>query len=379
MNFLYESALDFATIIMKPVVLTALVVIAFHLHRKNKNIKKGQKLFVKGYPERALDMTLSSIALGLIFGFVIFLGYRGIVGYVDLSQEIVIMFLISLFASNLASRFICFAYSGSIICLLILLIGQFTATIGIEDTISAKAMSIILLVGILHISEAILVFFDGAKGIVYYYRSTENDIIGGYKLSRRWVIPLLSFLTYTGYSAVSYNEPKMSKVKKSAFKIGIYGICLIFLAKIAIGNYILEIFVAVMMAIGHEYITGHIFNKSDKEKIFISNDGISVLDSLKCGKAREVGIEAADKITYVNNIKTNDSKFLEYIIDNKDTQEVVLTVKKYNGKIEQYELKLESIDELGVVLVPAKNPQPIIKNQENLDFSFEEILKNIEI
>lgn len=379
MNFLYESALEFATVIMKPVVLTALVVIAFHLHRKNKNIKKGQKLFVKGYPERALNMTLSSIALGLIFGFIIFLGYRGIVGYTDLSKEIVIMFLISLLASNLASRFICFAYSGSIMCILILLIGQLTMTLGIEDAISQKAMSIIILVGILHISEAILVFFDGAKGIVYYYRETNEEIVGGYKLSRRWVIPLLSFLTYTGYSSVSYNEPKESKVKKSAFKIGIYGLILMFLAKLAIGNYVLEVFVAVVMVVGHEIITGHMFNKKEKEEIFISNDGISVLDSLKCGKAKEVGIEAADKITHVNGIKTNDANFLECIIEDEDTEDIVLIVKKYNGKIEQYELKLESIEELGVVLVPAKNPQPIIKNYNDSNFNFEEILKNIEV
>ncbi|MGL4655194.1 MAG: hypothetical protein ACRCWM_04810 [Sarcina sp.] len=378
MNFLYESALEFATVIMKPSVLIALVVIGFHLHSKNKNIKKGQKLFVKGYPERALDMTLSSIALGLIFGFIIFLGYRGIVGYTDLSEEIIIMFLISLLASNLASRYICFAYSGSILCLIILFIGQFANDIGIDAAISAKAMSIVTLVGILHISEAILVFFDGAKGIVYYYRDTESEIIGGYKLSRRWIIPLLSFLTYTGYSAVSYYMPKEKKVKESALKIGIYGVVLICFARFAQGNYSLEMSTVVLMAVGHEFITGYVLKRNDKAEIFISNDGISVLDSLKCGKAKEVGIEAADKITHVNGIKTNDAKFLEGIIDN-DVEDVVLTVRKYNGKIEQYELKLESIDELGVVLVPAKKPEPRIENQDYSNFSFEEILKNIEV
>lgn len=379
MNFLYESALEFAEIILRPTVLAALVVIGFHLHRKNKSIKKGQKLFVKGYPERALDMTLSSIALGLIFGFIIFLGYRGIVGYTDLSGEIVIMFLVSLLASNLASRFICFAYSGSIMCLIILLIGQFAVNMGIDDAISAKAMSIVTLVGILHISEAILVFFDGAKGIVYYYRDTEEDIIGGYKLSRRWVIPLLSFLTYTGYSAVSYNTPKRKKITESAFKIGFYGVVLIFLAKVVEGNYALEVCTIIFMTVGHEFITGHMFKQKNKDKIFISNDGISVLDSLKCGKAKEVGIEAADKITHVNGVKTNDANFLEQIIDDEDTEKVVMTVKKYNGKIEQYELKLESIDELGVVLVPTKNPQPVVKTDNDSNFSFEEILKNIEV
>ena len=54
-------------------------------------------------------------------------------------------------------------------------------------------------------------------------------------------------------------------------------------------------------------------------------------------------------------------------------------MKKYNGNIEEYELKLKSIEELGVVLVPAKLPKTDYNDYKSLNFSFKEVLENIEI
>ncbi|MGL4759890.1 MAG: hypothetical protein ACRCWG_00285 [Sarcina sp.] len=380
MKFLYESALEYSRVLMNPIFLLALAIMGFRLHKKNKNIKKGQRLFVKGYPERALDMTLSSIALGLIFGFIILVGYRVIVGEIDLMSEFVIMFCISILASNLSSRFICFAYSGSVICLILLVMGRLMNNLELAQVVGEKAMNIIVLVGIVHIIEAILVFFDGGKGIIYYYRDTEGEIIGAYKLSRRWVIPLLSLFICVGYSGMSYTMTKSQKLKDSALKTGVYGIFIIVLARLSEGIYILELITTFSMVIGHEFVAGYMFKREkNNSEIFISNDGISVLDSLKCGKAKEVGINQADKITHINGIKTNDVNFLEQVINAKEESYIKLTVKKYNGNIEEYELKLESIEELGVVLVPAKLPKTDYNDYKSLNFSFKEVLENIEI
>ena len=378
MGFLYESALEFSQIIMKPTYLIVLILMGFHLHNKNKNIKKGQRLFIKGEPERALEMTMSSIALGLVFGFIILVVFKSLVGDVDLSDELIIMFMVSILGSNLGSRFICFAYSGSVMCLLILILGSITSGIGVAQNLINKSMDIVILVGILHIVESILVFFDGGKGMVYYYRDNGKAICGGYKLSRRWIIPIVSFFTYAGYSSMSYSTPKKEKLKGSALKISIYGVGIIALAMFSRGVYLLEIMTVFIMFLGHEFVTGYKFNKIKKKEIFISDDGISVLDSLKHGKAKKAGINQGDKITHVNGVATNDISFLENVIDTSSDKLIDLKVKKYNGKIERYELELESIDELRIVLVPAKIPFSTEQVQkENL--TFKEVLEKVEI
>ena len=67
------------------------------------------------------------------------------------------------------------------------------------------------------------------------------------------------------------------------------------------------------------------------------------------------GINSADKIITINEVSTNDIEYLKSLIDD-GIYHFEFKVLKFDGKIAKYKLELESIGELSIVLVPAKNP-----------------------
>ncbi|MGL4739773.1 MAG: hypothetical protein ACRC41_03090, partial [Sarcina sp.] len=114
---------------------------------------------------------------------------------------------------------------------------------------------------------------------------------------------------------------------------------------------------SIYMFVGHEFMIKRMFeHEFSKEKIFVSNDGISVLDCIKVGEASKCGIESGDKITHVNDVNTNDMNYLFKIAESCNGI-IKLTVKKFDGKIEDYTLKLNSIENLGLILVPTSTPR----------------------
>lgn len=356
MEILYNAALNFAQTIFNPFVILGLIIFGINIHRSNIKTSKIQNIFLLGEGENPLSLTLSSFVFAFIFGFVAIIMYDYILGDINLAGEIFILLTVSFISKNISQRYICFAYSGSIVCMCLLSMATVMDSLRIPHDFYTRVVNIILLVSIMHFIEGFLVFFDGARGFSYYSIKRGNKIIGGFKFSRRWLVPLPALFSYVGFSSITYTMTKKRKIIDSSLRLIIYAIILYICTLIFREGLYLNLLLVLIMFLGHEFVTKSMFFKEiESKEIFVSDSGISVLDSIKTGKARKAGIVSRDLITHINGAKTNDFNYLLKLFSN-GIHDFTFNVKKYNGKLEKYQLKLESIAELGMVMVPAAKP-----------------------
>lgn len=354
---IYEIVLEYAQMIMNPIFFIGFILYGLHFYKHNKNVQNGQELFIKGEVETSLYLTISGLVFSFLFGFFIIFMVKLSNREVEIVKELITMFIIAMGLKIFSVRFMCFSYSGSFMCSALLLMASIVPDFSSKIIFYDKVSFILILVGVIHLIEGVLVVLDGRRGVTYFRRDIDGEVYGGFGLYRRWFIPILSFFTYIGYSSTSFTMPKKHKVRYSGGMISTYGIILVLGALVAKNSFYLLFLVSLYMFAGHEFMIKLMFeHEFSKEKIFVSNDGISVLDCMSSGEASKRGIESGDKITHVNDINTNDMNYLFKIIDSCNGV-IKLTVKKFDGKIKDYTLKLNSIESLGLILVPTSKPK----------------------
>lgn len=356
MDVLYESSVNFSQFIFQPVLIAVLIVFAFSYHAHNVKIEKNQKKFLFGEGDSALSLTLSSVMISFLFGFLAIGLYEAIAPNIDLSDEIFILLIVSLLSKNISDKYVCFAYSGSIVCICLLIMGSIINAMGVLNDFNERIVNIVVLVASMHVIEGILVMIDGARGVKYHFSNKDDKIVGGFKFYRRWIIPLPALFNYVGYTSYTTTMKKREKVFRSALKLISYGTLLGIASRVLDDGLYFNLILIILMFLGHEIINKQMyFEKHEGTEIFISENGISVLDCIKSGKAKKVGLTSSDLITHVNGVKTNDKDYILNLFD-EGIRKFNFDVLKYNGKLMRYELKLNSIDELGIVLVPTANP-----------------------
>ncbi|WP_139996987.1 PDZ domain-containing protein [Paenibacillus paridis] len=144
------------------------------------------------------SLVLKALAAGLLVG--IFVSAAGVFIGVALTGEAVIWLWATAAVLMLARiRYLCFAYSAGVITLLQWLIGWTTLS-DRTDWLGAMAASLagidaaglLVLVAILHLAEAILVRWQGAKlATPLFLEGKRGKLIGGYMLQGFWPVPLL--------------------------------------------------------------------------------------------------------------------------------------------------------------------------------------------
>lgn len=144
---------------------------------------RGQELARYGMAKTApLRETVNSIALGLLGGLagsmlLVFVG----VAFPHDSAEFVWLWGVSVALAMLHPRFMCFAYSGSLISLSYLLFGWPRVHVA----------SIAALVAVLHVVEAILIRLHGPSAASpVILRNAAGETVGGFMLYRFWPVPI---------------------------------------------------------------------------------------------------------------------------------------------------------------------------------------------
>lgn len=122
---------------------------------------------------------------------------------------------------------------------------------------------LICLTGLLHIAEGILTNFYGYKENELIVTYKKDKIAGGYKLYRKWRIPLLLFV-YKGiyiptlammiYADESFTMFPKQKAQKMGRWIGIYGAALCYSILLYRRHYLNIFEVMLFAALGHESI-----------------------------------------------------------------------------------------------------------------------------
>ncbi|WP_040213298.1 PDZ domain-containing protein [Clostridium polynesiense] len=401
MNVAIYTLRSVAYAIVEPSLLIVLIFLGIIFYNQNKKTSVMQKMIIGERLHSPLELTLSQIVIGILAGTMgsLLFSYLGIM--FPENSGIEFLFLVSILLMLFRPRFFCFAYSGSILGLISIIVSYFFKSYGMELPLNIDIVSLFSLVGVLHIIEGILVIIDGNKGAIPIFTTRENKIIGGFALKRYWALPVAIFIMYAGkenmtgglisvntpgwwpilkggsvellknmvlamipfygvlgYSGITFTKNKTMKALHSGVGIIIFGVLLTAVAQLGRLGILGQLTAVVFSSAGHEimlYIQKKLEEKSNPK--YVSDDeGIMVLEVAPQSPAYKAGIKSGDKLILING-KEIASEASIYTMLKESLNQVIVKVKDYKGNLKDIPLSRRGSERLGLVLVPRFIPK----------------------
>lgn len=297
------------------------------------------------------SLVINSVLFGIIAGIIISIPMTllGITFSTDMGIQYLI--LLSVLLMFIEPRFLCFSYSGGIISLVSLIFGLK----GIDVT------GIMVLVGLLHLLESLLIFTDGYRGAIPVKMEREDgSTVGGFMLQRFWPIPIaitvfegfasassgiatpswwpllspyidpsrvkeamfmvMPLAAILGYSDFTSSHLPEAKSRESSFRLALFSLVLIALSIISSRVYIFKYIAAIFAPVAHELLIMYErkLEIAGKQLFAPVDRGIKVLDTIPEGPAEKMGVKPGDTVMSINNWPVNNENdvqnfFKEYI------------------------------------------------------------------
>ncbi len=322
-------------------------------YRRAVNLEK--KLF--GSAVNSLwRVTLSSVLYGLLgglFGSILLL----LLGISLDSVGIVYLWPVALFLFLFNPRFLCFAYAGGIIAVFSLLLRVLLPVFPFlgDNKILAGAVeihlpSLLALIGVLHLTESLLIYLSGHSGASPIYLKTPGgEVVGGYSLQRFWPLPLIGlwalavaensqmfvsgvpmpewwpllgtvlhlgasekiiYLMFPivaglGYSDIALSSDPAARRIKTAKSLAVYSLLLSAAAVLSVYLPFLTIFAALLAPLGHEYlIQKGTREEYSKPPLFSESagPGLQILAVLPASPAEKAGLKSGDALVEINGM-----------------------------------------------------------------------------
>ena len=410
MDLVMYSLTTVAKAIVEPIYLLMLIVLGVIFYFKNKRISMIQRMTIGEYLDTPLELTLSQIVIGIIAGAFtsVILTLLGIT--FNANSAIGFIFFASIIMMFLNQKNMCFSYSGTILAVIGLLIDIISKITGKTSLLDINILSLLTLVGVLHITEGILVMMDGSRGAIPVFTNKDDKIIGGFSLNRYWVIPvailfilgneegasplisvtmpqwwpiikdtkllsLLSVLTLSsmpfygviGYNAVTFTRKKKVKALLSGICTLIYGISLVAVAQLSNIGFIGEVIAVIYMPMAHKIMMKvQSFMEKNRRYLYVSDEeGISILEVAPSSIAFQLGIRRGDKILAVNGQDVlSEIDVIKAIKEN--VYGIPIKIKNKAGEVVEYFVQPKN-KRLGMLLVPR-----MVKNESKIDISSDE-------
>jgi hypothetical protein len=391
-----------------------MVILSLVLYNMNKKVTVMQKMIIGESLNSPIELTISQLVLGVFGGLLasIILAYSGII-FVE-NSVIVLLFMFSIVLMFWNPRLICFSYSGAVLGFMSIVANDFLkiqtdAATGLYS-VNLDIVTLMTLVGVIHIVEGLLVMLDGSRGAVPVFANRNGRIIGGFALKRYWPIPVVLFFIFTGeimgggeplrepnwwplinspytaqflatavlslvplyavlgYNSITFTKDRTEKAVVSGAGIVIYGILLSFVAQLAAYGTAFRILVVIFAPAAHEFMIriNRYFELNSKPKYDSEGDGIMILEVAPGSPAAEMGLKSGDRLIEINDRKINDEND---IVDNilGPINYIWFKVRRENG--EENEVNYTNLSKerrLGVVFVPKGVPKDsmIVKFEE---------------
>ncbi len=337
-----------------------------------------------------------SVVLGAVGG----LGASAALIFLGLSLEQIGLYFIwpvALLLLLINPRYLCFSYAGGIVAFMVLftrhilesLFPAIAHNIIIESLLRIHIPALLVLIGLLHLIEALLIYIGGQWGSSpIYLKKSGGDIVGAFSLQRFWPIPLAALLVTVvaqtdivgvsmpdwwpilqstlqpgegqslqymiipvaaglGYADMALSSTPRERTGFSARWLAVYSIILLV---IAIGSEFLSWLVlpGVLFApLGHELliIYGKKKEYSRPPRYRMPVSGVPLMMVLPGTAADEAGLKDNDLILKINGEKVNDNRDLIGKIEN--SYFMVLLEGVRGGRPFSHILKKRSRDEAG--------------------------------
>ncbi|MBW9144786.1 PDZ domain-containing protein [Clostridium sp. CM027] len=382
-----------------------LIIIAIIFYNKNKKTAAMQKMIMGESLDSPFELTISQIVIGIFAGAVasLLFTFSGLV--FDENSNIYLLFMVSLFFMAVKPRYISFSYSGAVLGIMSLVFKYASSTLHMPqlNIINIDILTLMTLVGILHIIEGILVMIDGSRGAIPVFTNRDQKIIGGFALKRYWALPIALLILLSassselavgqnfmmtdwkglikgdivnrivknsviasmalygviGYSSITFTKLKKRKALTSGALVLTYGIALTAVSQLPVSGSVFQIFILIFAAILHEAMLRleKYMELTLKPKFMSSEEGIMVLEVAPKSPAFEMGIQSGDLIVQMNKSKIENEEELINIVKGKFNS-INLKIKKPSGELKDTSYSSMAGDKrLGVVIVPRELPK----------------------
>lgn len=382
--------------IADPTLALVLLLLGIFFYRKNRKIAIMQKLMIGERFLSPLELTLSQLVIGILGGCVasVILTLLGIM-FNDPSG-IQLLFLISFFLMLMKPRYICFSYSGAVLGM----VAVISNLIGYKTVISIDVFSLLMLIGVLHAIEGILIAIDGSRAAVPVFSEKKGRLVGGFALERYWPLPLVIFIVLNnnlmvsgdtiaspswwpllknsniallatsvlsampiygvlGYKSITFTQNKRKKALTSGMYTFVYGLILIAVAQFTKFGLAFEFLALIFMPLAHEgmlWIQVYFENKGTA-KYMSDEEGLTILDVVPNSIAYKNGIKSGDKILSINGEEIEEYTML-YDFLSKGLKELTLKVKDRHGSIRDVLLNIPNGSRrIGVIVIPKTVPK----------------------
>ncbi|QXM06492.1 PDZ domain-containing protein [Crassaminicella indica] len=349
LKLLRMAFLTLSNIILNPIFWIAIFLVYIQYRRINK-----MRIQILGKNNQsARTMTMRSTIAGIIGGIAgtIVMRFIGITIHIK-DFYYVLPLAIVLMLINI--RYICFSYSGGLLCLFSLAFGF----------LHLDVSGMMAIVAVLHLIESILIYFDGYKdALPIFLKDKKYGVIGGFYLQRFWPIPFIvpfpmqmaTVVAALGYGDISLGNVPKDKCKVSAKRLLLYSTILLLLSILSTKIYIFKWIAAIFSPVGHEYLIIY-GQKEEKRKTPLfrrHSRGVTVLDVNKDGVGERMGIKRGDVIVRMNSYWINHQEELEAILK-ENPQYIWMQVIDKGGKINTFTYKdyQRGINSLDIVIVP---------------------------
>jgi hypothetical protein len=410
--------------IVEPSYAFILVMMAILFYSKNKKTTTLEKLIMGENSTSAFELTVSQIVMGIFGGVLVSLIFThlGIVFYMN--SNIYIIFMLSIFLMLFNPRFICLSYSGAILGItsVILHMISIISNDPTIDLLKVDITSLLILIGVMHIVEGILVILDGSRGAIPVFGGRDKKIVGGFAFKRQWILPIAVLLMMqatsgnfvsgeavntptwwpivnhdinkalfetmiigamplfagVGYSAVTFTKTKREKTLFSGGLIIAFGIFVSLIALLGRFNSVVQLIILVLTPVAHELmITYEKYMEKSNEPIYTSNEeGVRILEVAPKSIASVMGLQSGDLILEINDIKITTDEMMFNFLETLPNY-LWMKVRKINGEIKEISHKgKEAAQRIGIVIVPRNIPSKsrIMKTEEG---NFGDILNKL--
>ncbi|MCT4598531.1 MAG: PDZ domain-containing protein [Vallitalea sp.] len=382
-------------------------------------IKKYKKVNIYNFDnsKTTINTLIESILQGIIIGIIGSL-IISIIGLpINLTYYIIFLLPLALLLSLINVRYLCFSYAASVMGVLSLIFrGQTILGISLPN-ININISGLIALVGILHLMEAILIYFVGADDPIPIIAKKDDQIILGHLMQKYWPIPiamlvitsggvsgsevvemptwwpllkdipeevsvyfygLMPFVGALGYSSISFCQEPEKITKKSALRLMVYSILLIIISIFSVDNILMKIVGTILMAGMHEgMILYEQYSERINEPIYtLPNKGVRIMSIIAHGPGDIMGLKVGDIITKINGIEVISISQYRAIMKNNYTF-IWMDIIRLSGQIHTMEYKAypDGISDLRIRLLP-EYPKIVYKYEGVQKIGFFHILKN---
>jgi hypothetical protein len=316
---------------------------------------------------------------------------------------LIILWALALILALVRVRWLCFAYAAGVMGLLQVIAHLWTnspelnenAPQWIELLRTLDMSSAFLLIGILHIMEALLVFFLGGKmSIPLFFRGKRGKPIGGFFLQGSWPIPILiftpigllqagwdnmwmvlAFPVMIGFSVWTTSDLAVRKARRSASRILLYGAGMILIGIIcSVNKEIWMVVLGSLVSIGvHEWIVQWAKREEGRKRPMFVHDhrGLKVLTTNSAPTVQNLGILSGEIIHRVNGQTVMNVAELHEAL-RLNPAFVKLEVVDHHGELKPIERALNAREhhQLGLFFAPSDDAMYYADEQEGGIFTF---------